>query len=226
PSSAGYPTARALRSASTGSSRWRRAFGPSPRRSRSRTAPERRGRTFRRSPCSSDWNGPAEGVSVLHARHVLSGPRIDSHALALLYELRDPDLGAGLVVRGLHAALGGIAAHAGVRLDDLQLDVVLRSHQQRLAVPQSDHAGILLLESLGGIAHRVLAGGELLVGVGHHEVPEFAVRVEILHVLVDDVGGLDRVAGLERLVDDAPGLQVADLDPVERLALAGLHELV
>src|SRR5690606_2355024 len=62
--------------------------------------------------------------------------------------------------------------------------------------------------------------------VGHHEVPHLAVVIEVLHVLLDDVGRLDAIAGLERLLDDAAGPQVAHADPVERLALAGLHHLV
>ena len=42
----------------------------------------------------------------------------------------------------------------------------------------------------------------------------------------DDVGGLERLAGAEGALDGAAGLEIADLDAVERLALAGLDELV
>ena len=41
-----------------------------------------------------------------------------------------------------------------------------------------------------------------------------------------DVGGLDRLVRLERALYDAPGLEVPDLGARERLALAGLDELV
>jgi hypothetical protein len=57
-------------------------------------------------------------------------------------------------------------------------------------------------------------------------VPELAVGVEVLHLRLDHVRGLDAVAGLERALDDATGLEVAHLDAVESLALAGLHHLV
>ena len=79
---------------------------------------------------------------------------------------------------------------------------------------------------LRAVAHGGRAGGVLLEVVRHHEVPEVAVRVQVLHVGVDDVGGLDAVAGLEGALDRAAGLQVAHADAVERLALAGLDHLV
>ena len=40
------------------------------------------------------------------------------------------------------------------------------------------------------------------------------------------LGRLERLARLEGPFDHAAGLQIANLDPVERLALAGLHEFV
>src|SRR5919108_135049 len=69
-------------------------------------------------------------------------------------------------------------------------------------------------------------GGVLLEALRHHEVPEVPVLVEILHVGIDDVSGLERLAGLEGALDGAAGLEIAHLDAIERLALAGLHELV
>jgi len=57
-------------------------------------------------------------------------------------------------------------------------------------------------------------------------MPELPVLIEVLHLGVDDVGGLERFTGFEGALDRAPGLEVAHLDPVERLALAGLDELV
>ena len=77
-----------------------------------------------------------------------------------------------------------------------------------------------------GVAHRFLAGRELLEGVRHHEVPELAVVVEVLHFRLDDVGRLDRIARAEVRSMTSAGLEVADADPVERLALARLDELV
>ena len=97
---------------------------------------------------------------------------------------------------------------------------------ERHAVPQHDLAGRAVLEPDRRFAHRILAGGVLLEGVRHHEVPEVAVVVEVLHVGLDDVGRLDRLAGPEAALQRAAALQVADAHPVERLALARLHELV
>jgi hypothetical protein len=57
-------------------------------------------------------------------------------------------------------------------------------------------------------------------------MPEVPVIVEILHPGIDDVRGLERLPGLEGALDRAAGLEVAQLDAVERLALARLDELV
>jgi len=57
-------------------------------------------------------------------------------------------------------------------------------------------------------------------------MPEFTVIVEVLQLHFHDVGRLDRLPRLEGPLYDTPGLEIADLDPVERLALAGLDELV
>ncbi len=82
------------------------------------------------------------------------------------------------------------------------------------------------LSHMRGVAHRFLAGGVLLEVVRHHEVPEIAVAVEILHLRFLDVGAFDGVAGLHVALERAARLQVADAHAVERLALAGLDELV
>src|SRR5690606_35448414 len=66
----------------------------------------------------------------------------------------------------------------------------------------------------------------LLEVLRHHEMPEIAIGVEVLHVGVDHVGGLHRVAALAGALEGAPRLQVADLGPVERRALARLDHLV
>ena len=57
-------------------------------------------------------------------------------------------------------------------------------------------------------------------------MPERAIVVQVLHFRLDDVGRLDRIAGPERPLDDAAGLEVTDAHAVEGLALARLDELV
>ena len=61
--------------------------------------------------------------------------------------------GAGLELGELLTAGGGVAAQARVGLDDLELDVRRRRHQQRHAVPQRDDADDAVLEPLRGVAH-------------------------------------------------------------------------
>jgi hypothetical protein len=76
------------------------------------------------------------------------------------------------------------------------------------------------------IADRFFARGVLLEVVGHHEVEEVAVLVEVLHVDVHDISGFDRVARLPGLLDGAAGLEVAHADAVEGLSFAGFDHLV
>ena len=66
----------------------------------------------------------------------------------------------------------------------------------------------------------------LLEAVRLHEMEELAVVVQVLHFTVDDVRPLERVARLERLFGYAVGLQVAQFDAIECLALARLDEFV
>src|SRR5210317_173012 len=57
-------------------------------------------------------------------------------------------------------------------------------------------------------------------------MPELTIRVEVLHIGVHDIGGFDGFARLEGLVDRFSRLEVLDPDAIERLSLAGLHELI
>ncbi len=91
---------------------------------------------------------------------------------------------------------------------------------------KGDGAHVLVLDPLDRLAHGVLIGLVLLEGVVVHEVPEFAVVVQILQITIDDVGRLDRFTRAEGLLEHPAGLEIADLHPVERLAFAGLDEFV
>ncbi len=101
-----------------------------------------------------------------------------------------------------------------------------RCDDQRNVVPQRDDANDAVLEPLGRIAHGGLLGRELLETFRLHEVPEVPVLIQVLHLGVDHVRRLQRLPGAEGALDGAPGLQIADLDAVERLPLARLDELV
>src|SRR5215467_568686 len=171
-------------------------------------------------------NGWAGQRLLLGARDVFAGARIDADYFAFVDEERHAHYCARLELCGLLAAGGGVAAQPRVGLHDLQLDVRRRRHHQRHVVPQCHDADHTVLEPLRTLTHRGLAGGVLLEAVRHHEMPEVPVLIEVLHLGVDDVGRLERFARLEGALDRAAGLEVAYLDAVERLALAGLDELI
>jgi len=66
----------------------------------------------------------------------------------------------------------------------------------------------------------------LLIAAGIHEMPKFAVVVEVLHVLLEHVRRFDRIAGFECTLDDPAGFEVPDTNTVECLAFAGFHKLI
>src|SRR5262245_47773470 len=173
-----------------------------------------------------DLDAAPRDRSTLGACDVRRGACIDADDLALVQEERHAHDGTRLELSRLLPARGGIAAHARIGLDDLELDVRGRVDGERYTVPEHHVTGDAVLEPDRRLAHRFLTGGELLERVGHHEMPEGAVVVEVLHFGLDDIRGLDRLTGPEVSLECPPGLEVADPDAVERLALAGLDELV
>src|SRR5690606_5302816 len=168
---------------------------------------------------------PAADMPSLHPRDVLAGTGVHLDHLVLVDEQRHPHDRTGLQGGRLAATAGGVAAHARVGLDHLELDEVGRRHRDRRAVPKGDHAVLPALEPLGGLADAVLVGLHLLEGFRLHEVPELAVGVQELHVGIDDVGGLERVGRLQGDFLHPAGLDVAVLHAGEGLALARLDVL-
>src|ERR1700733_5247202 len=147
------------------------------------------------------WPSPSttpDGVSafgsILAARQILARARIDAQNFALVDEQGHSHHGAGLELRRLGAAGCGIAAHAGIGLDHLELHVRRRSHLQGYAVPQGDDADGAVFQPLGTLAHRLLGGGELLEGIRHHEMKKISVAVQILHIRIDHIGRFHGVA--------------------------------
>ena len=57
-------------------------------------------------------------------------------------------------------------------------------------------------------------------------MPEFAVGVEVFHILVNDIRRFQAFTGLEGALPDAIGHEVTQLDAVKGLPLSGFYELV
>src|SRR5688572_13791624 len=115
------------------------------------------------------WAPAAAGL--LDAADVLTGPGVDADDFFLADEQRHAHGGAGLELGRLAAAARGVAAHARIGLDDLELDEVRRLHRDRRAVPQRHHAGFLALEVVLRVADAGRVGLHLLERLGLHEVP-------------------------------------------------------
>src|SRR2546423_6428057 len=80
------------------------------------------------------------GLLRLATRDVFAGASIDAQHFSFVDEQRHAHHGAGFHLRGLAAARRGVAAHARIGFDHLELDVRRRSHEKRNAVPQGDDA--------------------------------------------------------------------------------------
>src|SRR5215469_5153226 len=179
----------------------------------------------RGSPASARA-APAPSPLLLGARDVLARARVDADHFAFVDEERHAHHGAGLELCGFLTAGRGIAAQPRVGLHHLQLDMRRWRHNQRHVLPQRHDADHPVLDPLGTLAHRGLAGGRLLEALRYHEMPEVSILIEVLHLGVDDIRSLERFARLEGALDGTAGLEIADLDAVERLTLARLDELV
>src|SRR6266480_257350 len=90
----------------------------------------------------------ARSALLLRARDVFARAGIDAQNLAFVDEQRHAHDGAGFELRRLLTAGRGVTAQAGIRLDDLEIDMGRRRHQQRLIIPQRHDADDAVLEPL------------------------------------------------------------------------------
>ena len=108
---------------------------------------------------------------------------------------------------------------------DLELDEHLGLDADQLVTSVQQRRLVVLLEPLRGIADGFGRDGHLLERVVVHEVEIGTVVVEVLQLLRLETHGFNLDAGVERVIDDAAGLDVAQLRADEGAALAGLHML-
>ena len=94
-----------------------------------------------------------------------------------------------------------------------------------VALVGNDAAHHVLLDKAEVVAELVRVDGELVIGLHVHEIVEFAVVVQVLHLAGFQTHGVELRAGVERVVDHATGLDVAKLRADEGAALAGLDML-
>jgi EF-P beta-lysylation protein EpmB len=162
----------------------------------------------------------------LGPRDIFAGTGIHLDHLPCLNEQRHTNNGTGLQGGGLTPTARGIPLQAGVGFSDAENDKVGWLDNDWTSVPQGYRADILLFQPLGGFTHRFGIGTHLLKGVIVHEVPEFTVVIEILHSHLHNIGCLNRLPRLEGLFNDATGLQVPDLHPIEGLTFTRLYKFV
>jgi GAF domain-containing protein len=158
--------------------------------------------------------------------HVLARAGIDLDCLPLIHEQRHAHNSTCRKGCRLHATTCRIALNAGVCLNDFEFDEVGRRNDQRRVIPKRDAADITIAYPVFRVTYSLGIGPILLERVLHHEVPELAVGVEILHFGVHDVSRFNRIAGFERLVDRLARFQVPDTSAIERLAFARFYEFV
>ena len=78
-----------------------------------------------------------------------------------------------------------IALQARISFNHFQLNKICRSNRQRSTIIQGDRINILLLQPFNSISYGCFVSGMLLERtIGHHKVPELAIGVQVLHVIV------------------------------------------
>ena len=146
---------------------------------------------------------------------------MDAHLFALLdeeghlnFEPRFEHGGFG------HASAGRVSAHAFLGFADGHLDVRRKLHADWIAVELLhlhdqvvDEQEAIVAEQLGPQRQRV---ERFLI----HEIQARAVGVEIRRVDHDEIGLVEFLAGLERLVEDRTRHEIAHFDADERLPAA------
>jgi hypothetical protein len=169
--------------------------------------------------------GRAVRAARLDARDILARARVALDDLALVDEQRHLDRGAGGQAGRLGAA-GAVSPRTPGSVSVISSSTKFGGLTASGAPLYSVTVQVSCSRARVPRRRRCAARLVLLEVLRFHEMEELAVVVEVLHVAVNDIGPFERVAGLEGLFPDAVGLQVAQLDAVEGLALAGFDEFV
>src|SRR5919112_3436778 len=165
------------------------------------------------------------GAASADPAEVVTRAGVDLDLRAGLEEQRHGDVGAGLERRRLGATGGPVALQARLGVGDLQDDGRRQLDVQRGAVVQRHHGVLVLEHEARGVADGRGGHVDLVVRRAVHEDEVLAVLVQVLHVALVDVRGLDLGAGVERLVDDLAGQHRLELGADEGGSLAGLDVL-
>src|SRR6266542_2463273 len=172
-----------------------------------------------------DGGAFSQCVSLVRAFEVFAGTGVYLEDVAGVHEEGDVGADAGLEFGGLGAALGGVAADPGVGLGDGELDGGGEFDADGLVAVHEEVAGGVFFEVIEGIAEMVPSEGELIVGIGVHEVVEVALSVQVLCGLALDAGAGKACASLDGLIDDMAGAEVTQLHADLGTAAADLEVL-
>ncbi|EDM46452.1 hypothetical protein MDG893_01820 [Marinobacter algicola DG893] len=165
--------------------------------------------------------------AVFNPIDVFTGPGVHLQHFTNGNKQRHVDNGTCGKGRRLGATLGGVAFHTRIRVHHFQLDKVGRGDGQGRAVIERHRVDILLFQPFKGITNRLGIRRELLERpIGFHEVPEFAIGVQVLHFLIDHVSSFQALSRLESALPLTVGHQVTQFYPVECLPFTGLYEFV
>ena len=162
---------------------------------------------------------------VLDAGDVAPVAGIDADDVTDVEEHGDGDDRAGLESGRLGAALDRVALETGLGLGDLEFDEHRRGDADELLAGILKLADIAFLEPLGIVTHDAFGHGQLVVGLGVHEVVVLTVGVEVLHLADLHADLVELLTGTEGQLVDAAGPDVADLGADESAALARLDML-
>src|SRR5579862_2876168 len=162
--------------------------------------------------------GPGEGrVRALPAEslsrplQVASGAGVDPDSVALAHEQRHLHGCAGGHFGRLVATGRGVALKAGLCLYHLELDCNGQLHVDGLIAVGHEIEGHVLGHPFDVVAQHVAAEGQLVIGLGVHEVVLPIILVLELHGVMVQPHAWELLAGLDRALDIGAGAHVLEL---------------
>ncbi len=161
----------------------------------------------------------------LDAGHVFSGARIYTNSIPFIHEHGDHEFVTGFDGCGFGGVGGGVACNGGFANGDEEFDEVFRFDGERFAFEEFHLDGAVLFDELECVCDLVVVEGDLLVSFFVHEVIEFAVRVEVFHILGFDVSKFEFIGGVEGFFESSSVNDVFHFGTNECRAFAGFDVL-
>jgi len=156
---------------------------------------------------------------------IFAGTGINLDLVAYAQEQRYLNNGAGLEGSGLKNVGSSIAAEAGIGLGDLKVNERGGLYAEYVALVGQDLADHVLFNELEAVGKNIGTDGDLVIGLGIHEIVQIAVIVQVFHVLALNISLFEFVSGVESSFNNGSGYDVLHLGTHESGTLTRFNML-